>query len=72
LIKYQWIGREGPMSWPPRLSDLSYLDFFSFEAKFKKLFMFLWIINSSTTKENMMLKIRQMLNNFKKRITKCA
>jgi hypothetical protein len=28
----RWIGRGGPISWPPRLPDITSLDFFSMEV----------------------------------------
>lgn len=38
----RWVGRNGPILWPPRIPDLMLLDF-SFEARLKNKF----ILNSS-------------------------
>lgn len=50
----RWIGRGGPISWPPRSPDLTKLDFFLWGYIKGKVYE-----TAVTTRENMMVRIRE-------------
>ena len=75
----RWIGRSGPVQWPPRSPDLTKMDFFFWGYVKEKVYQV-----APTTRENMQLKIREVFqtitpdmlekvsDSFLKRIDACA
>lgn len=78
-FRNRWIGRGGPVQWPPRSPDLTKMDFFFWGYVKEKVYQV-----APTTRENMQLKIREVFqtitpdmlekvsDSFLKRIDACA
>lgn len=77
MFPHRWIGRNGPISWPPRSPDLTVLDFYLW-GRIKELVY----VSRPTTRDNMKERIKEAcrniqvellnaLSSFPKRIRKC-
>lgn len=55
----KWIGRDGPINWPPRSPDLTLMDFFLWGYVKNKVYQ-----EKPTSKENMKERIREVFRNI--------